>query len=151
MRLARVIRPSAGASACVMPRRWECEQAAPCPAPSAGLSPGPFPICPPPRTPHRHWRWRQLAYGSQRLGSSVTEITNLPLTGCRRRRGRGHAQPHRQTDVHTPRRVWTQVQPVLIITAASKKKVYLFITFPHLWAAVHENNVYLRETISKGQ
>lgn len=59
MRWAGVIRPSGGASACVITPRWESEQAAPCPAPSAGLSPGPSPICPPtPRhatPPHPPW------------------------------------------------------------------------------------------------
>lgn len=48
MRWAGVTRPSGGASACVRTPRWDCEQAAPCPAPSAGLSPGPSPISPPP-------------------------------------------------------------------------------------------------------
>lgn len=51
MRWAGVTRPSGGASACVRTPRWDCEQAAPCPAPSAGLSPGPSPIAPPPPSP----------------------------------------------------------------------------------------------------
>lgn len=51
MRWAGVTRPSGGASACVRTPRWDCEQAAPCPAPSAGLSPGPSPILPPTPSP----------------------------------------------------------------------------------------------------
>lgn len=144
MRWAGVVRPSGGASACVMRPRWECEQAAPCPTPSAGLSPGPSPICfPPPSLTVAAARLWKPASGQLCDRDSKSSAHWLPAAAAASGRGLGRATP---TPNHPLASTWTwgktpkNHQPAhaladistdvsRIITEARKR---VFIHFSHL-------------------